>query len=133
MDKHDALENFIQIGVSVELAEFSPLVMDTILLSKDNSHMIVNINVLRRPAKVIPKLISDIINKLETVFNMKCIEKHHHSKMAFSLHFKIEDLNEFITLLKIKGVESSSNINLEFTSTLPTNPNNNTMYFIPEA
>ena len=95
--------------------------------------MIVNINVLRRPAKVIPKLISDIITKLETVFNIKCIEKHHNSKMAFSLHFKIEDLNELITLLKIKGVEEGSNINLEFTSTLPTNPNNNTMYFIPEA
>ena len=128
MDRHDLLENFIQTGISDELKEFSPLVMDTVLLSRDNSHIIVNVNILRRSSKVIPSLMSAIITKLETVFNMKCIEKHHNSKTAFSLHFKIEDLNEFITLLKMKGVEGSPNI--MFTSELPKNPNNNTLYFV---
>ena len=128
MDRHDLLENFVQTGISDELKEFSPLVMDTVLLSRDNSHIIVNVNVLRRSSKVIPSLMSAIITKLETVFNMKCIEKHHNSKTAFSLHFKIEDLNEFITLLKMKGVEGSPNI--MFTSELPKNPNNNTLYFV---
>lgn len=128
MDRHDLLENFIQTGISDELKEFSPLVMDTVLLSKDNSHIIVNVNILGRSSKVISSLMSAIITKLETVFNMKCIEKHHNSKTAFSLHFKIEDLNEFITLLKMKGVEGSPNI--MFTSELPKDPNNNTLYFV---
>ena len=96
------LENFIQIGISDELKEFSPLVMDTVLLLKDNSHIIVNINILKRPADVIPKLMSDIITKLETIFNLKCVEMRYNSKTAFSLHFKIDDLNELITLFKMK-------------------------------
>ena len=133
MDRHDLLENFVQTGISDELMEFSPLVVDVIILSKDNSHIIININTLDKH-KNSAKIMSNIIAKLEKVFNMKCIEMHHNSKTAFSLHFKIDDLDTFITLLKMKGVEGSPQIaDIKFVNTLPNNPNKNTMYFITEA
>lgn len=133
MDRHDLLENFVQTGISDELMEFSPLVVDVIVLSKDNSHIIININTLGKH-KNSAKFMSNIIAKLEKVFNMKCIEMHHNSKTAFSLHFKIDDLDTFITLLKMKGVEGSPKIaDIKFVNTLPNNPNKNTMYFITEA
>lgn len=133
MDRHDLLENFVQTGVSDELMEFSPLVVDVVVLSKDNAHIIVNINTLAKH-KNSAKLMSDIIIKLETVFNMKCIEKHHNGKIAFSLHFKIKDLNEFITLLKLKGVEGSPQIaDIKFVNALPNIPNKNTVYFVTET
>ena len=113
--------------------EFSPLVIDVVVLSRDNSHIIININTLDKH-KNSAKLMSNIIAKLETVFNMKCIEMHHNSKTAFSLHFKIDDLDAFITLLKMKGVEGSPKIaDIKFVNTLPNSPNKNTVYFVTET
>lgn len=133
MDRRDLLENVIQIGISDELMEFSPLVVDVVVLSRDNSHIIININTLGKH-KNSAKLMSNIIVKLEKIFNMKCIEMHHNSKIAFSLHFKIDNLNELITLFRIKGIEESNQIaDMKFINTLPNNPNKNAMYFITEA